>query len=187
MHTTIATFGKNGSIAYRQQAITHAVAPPTKATPIWPSLQQAHEICNNLQIPKTAKNLKPLEAPLIQSTITPMDPADQRQAAAKKVNAMLDKGTAALEYQFTLKDVVATTSKMPSRKDKGKGRLIERISTPPHDPDAWWRNDLDNYENYAATYGASAFSSHTVPPQSREGTISLGGPEDEQSSHSLYD
>ena len=109
LHSSVASFVKNG-IEYRNVALT---APkPIPAKTVWPLLNEAREMCESLAIPRTAKNLKPLEAPKVSAPIKPTaDPFDSYEKAAKAVNKMK-------------KLPVASSS-------KGKGKLITRIRTPP--------------------------------------------------------
>jgi hypothetical protein len=110
IHSSITPFGKNG-IEY------HKVPPvaPSKPRPsesVWPSLNRAQDICDLLQISKTAKNLKPLEVLIINAPIKPTaDPFEQYRKAQKAVNKMVNKPEAL--------------------SSKGKAKLIERIAMPP--------------------------------------------------------
>ena len=105
LHSSVASFGKNG-IEYHQVSL--AAPKPVPAKSVWPSLNEAREICDSLAIPKTAKNLKPLEAPKVPAPIKPTaDPFDSYEKAAKAVNQMM-------------KPPVASSS-------KGKGKLVTRI------------------------------------------------------------
>jgi hypothetical protein len=70
LHSSVASFGKN-RIEYHQVSLTAPKPVPTKS--VWPLLNKAWEICNSLAIPKTAKNLKPLEAPKVPAPIKPTD------------------------------------------------------------------------------------------------------------------
>jgi hypothetical protein len=79
---------------------------------MWPSLNEARGICDQLAIPKSAKNLKPLEAPQVSALIKPTaDPFDQWKKAQKAVKKMVTKP-------------VASSS-------KGKAKLVEWLATPP--------------------------------------------------------
>ena len=85
-------------------------------------------MCESLAIPKTAKNLKPLEAPKVAAPIKPTaDPFDSYEKAAKAVSKMMKQEP----------PPVASSS-------KGKGRLVTRIRTPPFYPSP----DLEHFENY---------------------------------------
>jgi hypothetical protein len=58
-YSSVTSFGNN-----RIEYCKVHLAPPLKpmlTLSIWPSLQEACGICESLAIPKTAKNLKPLE------------------------------------------------------------------------------------------------------------------------------
>ena len=45
-HASITSFGKQG-INYRKQSVATKVAPaPTKPSSVWPSLQEARDICD---------------------------------------------------------------------------------------------------------------------------------------------
>jgi hypothetical protein len=68
LHSSVASFGKNG-IEYRHVSLV--ALKPTPTVSVWPSLNEAWEICDSLTIPKTAKNLKPLEAPKVPAPIKP--------------------------------------------------------------------------------------------------------------------
>jgi hypothetical protein len=79
---------------------------------VWPSPNRAQEVCDSLQISKTAKNLKPLEAPIVHAPIKPTaDPFKQYQKVQKAVKKMVSKPEAS--------------------SSKGKARLIKRIAMPP--------------------------------------------------------
>jgi len=87
VHSSVASFGKNG-IEYCQVPI--AALKPWPAKSVWPSLNEAREICDNLAIPKSAKNLKPLEAPLVPAPIKPTaDPFNSYKKAAQAVSKMM--------------------------------------------------------------------------------------------------
>jgi len=122
LHSSVASFGKNG-IEYRQVPLT--TPKPVPARSVWPSLNEAQEICDSLAIPKMAKNLKPLEAPKVPAPIKPTaDPFDSYEKGAQAVSKMM-------------KPPVASSS-------KGKGRLVTRIRTPLFYPSP----DLEHFENY---------------------------------------
>jgi len=122
LHSSVASFGKNG-IEYRQVPLAAPKLVPARS--VWPSLNEAQEICDSLTIPKTAKNLKPLKAPKVPAPIKPTaDPFDSYEKAAQAVSKMM-------------KLPVASSS-------KGKGRLVTRIRTPPFYPSP----DLEHFENY---------------------------------------
>ena len=103
----------------------------TLSSSIWPSLNKARGICDPLLLPKTAKNLKPLEAPKVIAPIKlTADPFDSYEKVSKAVKGML-------------KDKPIPSSL------KGKGKLVEQIMTllpvvKPfnHSP------DLDHFDNY---------------------------------------
>ena len=118
LHSSVASFGKNG-IEYRKVVST----PPTKPTlvnSVWPSLNEARELCDAFAIPKTAKNLKPLEAPRVKAPIFPTaDPFDSIRKAQKAVKKMIDLP-------------IASTSKV---------QLAKRISTPPYDSGFSWAEE----------------------------------------------
>jgi hypothetical protein len=54
LHSSVASFGKNG-IEYHHVSL--APPKPTPTVSVWPSLNEAQEICNSLAIPKMAKNI----------------------------------------------------------------------------------------------------------------------------------
>jgi hypothetical protein len=110
VHSSVASFGKNG-IEYRKVPPA-APSKPTPSESVWPLLNRARDICDSLQISKTAKNLKPLEAPIVNAPIKPTaDPFEQYRKAQKAVNKMVTKPEAS--------------------SSKGKAKLVERITTPP--------------------------------------------------------
>jgi len=122
LHSSVTSFGKN-RIEYRQVPL--AAPKPVPAKSVWPSLNEAREICNSLAIPKMAKNLKPLKAPKVPAPIKPTaDPFDSYEKVAQAVNKMI-------------KLPVASSS-------KGKGRLVTRIRTPLRFPSPV----LEHFENY---------------------------------------
>ena len=108
LHSSVASFGKNG-IEYRNVSL--AAPKPMPAVSVWPSLNEAWEICDALAIPKTAKNVKPLEAPKVPAPIKPT--VDSYEKGAQAVNKMMKPPKP-----------VASSS-------KGKGKLVTRIRTPP--------------------------------------------------------
>ena len=79
LHSSVASFSKNG-IEYHQVPLTAPKPVPAKS--VWPSLNEAQEICDSLAISKTAKNLKPLKAPKVPVPIKPTaDPFDSYEKA----------------------------------------------------------------------------------------------------------
>jgi len=58
-HTTLASFMKEG-IRYTKCPTKRKEAPAPNPK-IWPSINEARDLCEKLHVPKTAKNLKPLE------------------------------------------------------------------------------------------------------------------------------
>jgi len=123
LHSSIASFGKN-RIEYR--TVFLEAPKPVPAKSMWPSLNEAWEVCDALTIPKTAKNLKPLEAPKVPAPIKlTADPFDSYEKAAQAVSKMMKPKP------------VASNS-------KGKGKLVTRIQTPLFYPSL----DLEHFENY---------------------------------------
>jgi len=123
LHSSVASFGKKG-IEYQQVSL--AAPKPWLAKSVWPSLNEAQEMCDTFAIPKTAKNLKPLEAPKVPAPIKPTtDPFDSYEKVAQAVSKM-------------------KPTKMPvASSSKGKGKLITRIQTSPCFPSL----DLEHFEN----------------------------------------
>jgi hypothetical protein len=124
---------------------------------VWPSLNEAQEICDSLAIPKTAKNLKPLEAPKVPAPIKPTaDPFDSYEKAAQAVSKMMKPPKP-----------VASSS-------KGKARLVERIWTPPFCPSP----DLEHFENYEQSgfdwAAERMYDLEVYREESREPPVSLG-------------
>jgi hypothetical protein len=154
-HSSVASFCKNG-IEYRKVSLV----PPPKPTiinSVWPSLNEAREICDQLAVPKTAKNLKPLEAPKVPAPVKPTaDPFDSYRKAKKAV------------YDMTKPPKpVASTSK-----GKEKARLVERIwSLFYSDP------DLELFDNYEESgYDGAAAPMEDCDP-SHDPPVSLGDSE----------
>ena len=146
-HSTVASFGKNG-IEYRKVKPT-APTKPTFSASVWPSLNEAREICDNLAIPKTAKNLKPLEAPRVTVPIFPHgDPFESYRKAKKVVDKMIDMP-------------VASTSSV---------RLSHRISSPPRNSSP----DLHHFSNYEESGFDWASEPMEYRETSREPPVSLG-------------
>ena len=146
-HSTVASFGKNG-IEYRKVAST-APTKPTLASSVWPSLNEAREMCEQFAIPKTAKNLKPLETPNVAAPIFPRgDPFESYRKAQKKVDKMIDMP-------------VATTSRV---------QLSQRLTTPPSNPSP----DLEHFSNYEESGFDWASEPYPYREESREPSVSLG-------------
>jgi len=125
IHSTVASFGKNG-IEYRKVANAPSSSKPTLVNSVWPMLNEARGICDSLAVPKSAKNLRPLEAPRVTAPIFPAgDPFESYRKAQTKVKKMIDIPIAS----------TPSTSKV---------RLAQRISTPPVYPDP----DLELFDNY---------------------------------------
>jgi hypothetical protein len=151
LHSTVASFGKNG-IEYRKVPLATAAEKPkaTLSASHWPTLNEARELCDSLAIPKTAKNLKPLETPRVSAPIKPTaDPFLSMKKAQKAVSKMLDK------------DAAASTSKAP---------LIQRMNSPPSImPSFDWATDENYEESYP--YGMEDLSLRIA---SRDPSVSLG-------------
>jgi len=151
-HSSVASFGKNG-IEYRK---VHPAPPPkpTLYNSVWPSLNEARETCDQLAIPKTAKNLKPLEAPKVLAPIKlTADPFDSYKKAERAINTMM-------------KDKLPATS----NKGKGKARLEERITSAPFYPD----QDLELFDNYEESGFDWAQEPMDYCEESQEPPVSLG-------------
>jgi hypothetical protein len=107
VYPSVASFGKNG-IEYCKVPPA-APSKPIPSESIWPLLNRARDICDSLQISKTAKNLKPLEAPIVNAPIKlTADPFEQYRKAQKAVNKMVTKSEAS-----------------------SSTKLVERIAIPP--------------------------------------------------------
>jgi hypothetical protein len=156
-HTSVASFGKDG-ITYRKQPTAAQVASSSKSSSVWPSLQEAREICDTLKVPKSAKNLKPLEMQHLQPSTDPVVTARKYQ---KQVNQM-KKNAANANDAYNAR----------------KAQLATRLSSPPRalTPVFDWREDADNYDNYEATFGMdiSPYISTAAKDVSRDPSISLG-------------
>ena len=70
-HTSVASFNKDSIVSHKQALASLVVSTPLQPS-IWLSFQEAREICDSLQIPKTAKNLKPLEILSIKTAPIPL-------------------------------------------------------------------------------------------------------------------
>ena len=100
---------------------------------MWPSLQEARDICDAVGVAKTAKNLRPLE---IQRLPTSEDPV----AKSRKYQKMVNKAKA-----ITIEANEAYAAY--------KARNLEqRIRSPSYADVPDWR-DSDNYKNSEAVYG----------------------------------
>ena len=170
LHSTVASFGKKG-IEYRKVSLAPTAAKPISPS-IWPSLNEANKICEDLKIPKTAKNLKTLEAPSLAKTIDPV-------LAGKKAKKLVDRMVVDQPEYITPRPASSSAT----------GKLAERLSSPlTFGPT--WADEMDNIDNYEATLDRQEYTDFYNPaPMARdsafEETISLGGPEDEPAS--LYD
>ena len=151
IHSTVASFGKN-SIEYRKVANTPSSSKPTLVNSVWPSLNKAKGICDVLAVPKSAKNLRPLEAPRVQAPIFPAgDPFVSYCKAQMKVKKMIDISVA-------------------STPSSSKVRLVQRILTPPVYPDP----DLELFDNYKESgfdWAGEPMVQHDI---SQEPPVSLG-------------
>ena len=153
LHSTVASFGKNG-IEHRKVSLAPAAKKPASPS-VWPSLNEAREICNALAVPKTAKNLKPLETPKVSAPIFPHgDPFESYRKVAQKVKKMIDLP-------------VASTSTLP---------LSRRITTPPFEP---LERDLELYDNYEESGFDWGWEHELQCESSREPPVSLGDSEEE--------
>jgi len=155
LHSSVASFSKNG-IEYRK-VVSKPPSKPTLVNSIWPSLTEAREICDSLAVPKTARNLRPLEAPRVTAPIFPTtDPFKSYRKAEKKVKKMIDPQ-------------VASTSTV---------RLVQRISSPLVYPDP----DLEMFDNYEVS--GYDWKQPYTRESSREPPVSLG---EEQDFYDPYD
>jgi hypothetical protein len=120
-YSSVTSFGNN-----RIEYCKVHLAPPLKpmlTLSIWPSLQEACGICESLAIPKTAKNLKPLEEHRVSTPIfLTTNPFKSCRKAKKVVDKMINLPVALSPW---------TT-------------LLQRISTPPFVTNP----DLDHFDNY---------------------------------------
>ena len=126
----IASFGKD-KVEVHKQPIALFSKLPTLSSSVWPLLNEVREICESLSLPKTSKNLKPLEAPKIIAPIKlTADPFDSYKKASKAVKGMI-------------KDKPIPSSL------KGKGKLVEQIMMPPPVIELFnHSSELDHFDNY---------------------------------------
>src|SRR5882672_4168953 len=93
-HTSIASFNKDG-ISYRKAPVTTGglQIAPQRANPsynsVWPSLNQAREICDNLAVSKSAKNLRPLEQITLEESSSKKTKTKGRKKSERPLEARL--------------------------------------------------------------------------------------------------
>ena len=163
-HATVASFGKDG-ITYRKQQLEPAVKPAPATRSVWPSLNEAREICDKLAVRKTAINLKPLEQNHLSRQVIVSNKECSYNENFSKAHHQLKKATAEAEVAY-------------------KWQLLNHLSALSSScelPSALaWCEDWDNYDNYEANTdgrGNLSLSARLTTPlrdTSREPPVSLG-------------